>query len=153
MHSDLEMSVRELSLRMRLLRAVQEAQSDDDDLNERESLMLELLNSRGKMTISEIASAYPDLSDSTISTNITRMWRDKGLVSKSIDPQNQRVTYVELTDKGESVLQRYLQQRADRMKMFFNAIAVTDQEKKILIDVFDRATDYIDKHFMARKNK
>ena len=76
MGPDLEKAILEISLRMRLLKAMQEDESPSAGLTERDVMILRLLNERGKMTVSQIAAAEPSVSDSTISTNITKLWRD-----------------------------------------------------------------------------
>ena len=56
------------------------------------------------MSISEISNYYPRVSNSTISTTITKLWKEKKLVDKNILPENQRITTVNLTEKGQIVL-------------------------------------------------
>lgn len=145
MGPDLEKAVHDISLRMRLLRAMQEDQSPDS-LTERDAMILGLLSQCGKMTVSQIAQASPNVSDSTISTSVTKLWRNKKMVTKTISPDNQRTTIVELTDKGKDVLEVFNKQRAERFKALFHAIQMTDDEKQVFIRVLARAIDYFDKH-------
>jgi DNA-binding MarR family transcriptional regulator len=109
-------------------------------------MILRLLNERGKMTVSQIAAAEPNVSDSTISTNITKLWRDKQMVSKTISPENQRTTIVELTDKGKKAIEVVNKQRAERFKTLFQALEVTDDEKQVLLKILNRAIPFFDKH-------
>ena len=146
MGPDLEKAIRQLSLRMRLLRAAQEDTTQTGELTERDILLMQLLKERQKMTISEIAAAYPNVSESTISMNVTKLWRKKKMVSKTINPDNQRVTVVELTEKGEKALELVMKQRADRFNALFHAIQVTDDERNVLIRVCNRAVEFMDKH-------
>jgi len=146
MGPDLEKAIHEISLRMRLLRAIQEEESPFQDLTERDEMILSLLNERGRMTVSQIAAADPNVSSSTISTSITKLWRDKKLVSKTISPENQRTTIVELTEKGKKAVEIINQQRTERFQVLFDAIKVTDDEKEILIKVLTRAIAFFDKH-------
>ena len=136
MGPDLEKGIHEISLRMRLLKAVQEDKLHPEDLTERDVMILGLLNEQGKMTVSQIAAADPNVSDSTISTNITKLWRDKQMVSKTISPENQRTTIVELTDKGSKAIELVNQQRAERFKTLFRAIEVTDDEREVFVKIF-----------------
>ncbi len=115
-------------------------------------MILGLLNERGKMTVSQIAAADPNVSDSTISTTITKLWRDKQMVSKTISPENQRTTIVELTDKGKKAIELINQQRAERFKTLFKAIEVTDEEREVFIRVLNRATAFFDKHLGLNKS-
>ena len=101
MERDIERAIRELSFRMQLLKAKQEDESSSEVLIEREVMILGLLQERGRLSVSQIAAADPNVSDSTISTDVTRLWRDKQMVTKTISPENQRTTIVELTDKGK----------------------------------------------------
>jgi len=75
-----------------------------NDLSERETLLLQLIGATGRMSISEISNYYPRVSNSTISTTITKLWKEKKLVDKNILPENQRITTVNLTEKGQIVL-------------------------------------------------
>jgi len=147
MGPDLEKAIHELSLRMRLFRAMQEEDSSEDGLTERDLMILELLNSRGKLTVSEVAAAYSNVSFSTISTDITKLWRDKQMLSKTINPKNQRVTVVELTDKGKEAIEASTKQRAERYQRLFEAIKATQQEKEILVRIIERAVMFFDKNF------
>lgn len=147
MGPDLEKAAQRIGLSMRLYQAAQEAKlGDEEEVNQREALLLELLLHKEQMSISEISAAYPGLSESTVSTQVTKLWRDKKMVTKTIDPENQRVTLVELTDKGRKTIENILEQRKERAVLFFHAIDVTEEEKKILANIFNRASDFIDEH-------
>jgi len=98
MSPELEKVIHDLTLRMLLIRAIQEGDSPSS-LTEREALILQQLLERPQMTFSEIAESWPNVSESTISMTITRLWREKAYVSKIIKPDNQRVTLVQITDK------------------------------------------------------
>ena len=146
MGPDLTKAIHDISLRMRLFRAVQEEKSSSQGLTERDVIILELLDGRGKMTISQIAQAYPTISDSTISTNITKLWRDNKMVSKTIGPENQRITIVELTEKGKKAIELIKTQRAERYQTLFTAINVTDDEKVVFTRILTRAIAFFDKY-------
>ncbi len=145
MGPELSKAILDLSLRVRLLKAIQEEKSSSGDLTERDLMILELLNEQGPMTVSEIAAAEPNTSNSTISTNVTKLWRDKEMVSKTISPENQRSTIVELTDKGRKAIEVYNQLRTERFQALFDAIKVTDDEKQILLNILARAIASFDK--------
>ena len=144
MGPELEKAVHELSLRMRMIRAIQEDLAPAGALTERESLILHLLGERKQMTVTQIAEAWPNVSESTISMTITKLWRKHGLVSKTIDPENQRVTRVELTDKGRIELETIFHQRSQRIKALFDSINMTDEEKQVLISVCQRGVKSLD---------
>ena len=142
----------DLSMRMRLMRAAQEGTSQTEDLSERDILLLELLNSRGRMAVSEISAAYPNVSESTISTNITKLWKNRKLVSKTINPENQRMTFVDLTDKGKELLNVIKQQRGERLTMLFRAMEFSDEERAMMERVVARAIEFFDEYLGLTKS-
>jgi len=144
MGPELEKAIHELTLRMRMVRAIQEDLVPTGVLTERESLILHLLGERGRMTVTQIAEAWPNVSESTISMTITKLWRKYGLVSKTIDPENQRVTLVELTEKGRTELNNIFRQRSQRLKTVFDSIDITDEEKRVMIDICQRGVKVLD---------
>ncbi|MHC4287452.1 MAG: MarR family winged helix-turn-helix transcriptional regulator [Planctomycetota bacterium] len=144
MGPELEQAVHELALRMRMIRAIQEDAAPDDALTEREALILHLLKERGQMTVTQIAEAWPNVSESTVSMTITKLWRKLGLVSKTISPENQRITQVELTDKGVAELENIFKQRSMRIKALFDSINMTDEEKKVMISICQRGVKVLD---------
>ncbi|MEN8126398.1 MAG: winged helix DNA-binding protein [Planctomycetota bacterium] len=146
MGPELEKAVHELALRMRMIRAIQEDAAPAGALTERESLIMHLLDERGQMTVTQIAEAWPNVSESTISMTITKLWRELGLVSKTISPENQRITIVELTDKGRTELETIFKQRSQRIKALFDSIDMTDEEKQVLISICQRGVKVLDQY-------
>ena len=144
MGPEFEKAINELSLRMRMIRAIQEDAAPSGALSERESLILQLLGERGQMTVTQISEAWPNVSESTISMTITKLWRKLGLVSKTISPENQRITLVELTDKGKAELETIFAQRNERLKALFNSIHMTEEEKQVLISICQRGVEMLD---------
>ena len=153
MGPELEKAILELSLRMRLIRFMQEEKQLLEELSERDILLLQLVAEHGTMTVSEISAAYPTVSESTISTSITKLWRDKGLVSKTISPENQRITLVELTDNGKNALAEVMKSRGRSYNALFHAIQVTEDEREVLIRICKRAVKYMDEHLGLRPEK
>ena len=144
MGPELEKSVHELALRMRMIRAIQEEMAPAGALTEREALILHLLKEREQMTVTQIAEAWPNVSESTISMTLTKLWRELGLVSKTISPENQRVTLVELTDRGRAELETIFKQRSQRIKALFDSINMTDEERQVMISVCQRGVKVLD---------
>jgi DNA-binding MarR family transcriptional regulator len=140
----------ELSLRMRLLRASQEADQKIDGLAERDMLLLELSYDRGQMTVSQIAGLCPSVSESTISTNITKLWRQK-LVTKNINPENQRIVFVELTPKGSEVIESFKKMRAQRTATLFKAMEVSEEERQVMERVITRAVEFFDRFLKGQQ--
>jgi len=153
METRLQEGIFELSLRMGMLGTARDNGALTAGLSDREKTVLLLLNQRGKMTVSQIASAAPDVHYSTISATITRLWRDEGLVSKKINPESQRETIVELTEKGRQVARELLNERRARFRALVRAIAVTDEEKEILLRVVNRAIAFFDKHLSVARGR
>lgn len=143
MGPNLEKAIHELSLRMRLIRAMQEDAAPESALTERESLIVQQLAERGPMNVSQIAADWPNVSESTISITLTKLWKRK-LVSKTVCPDNQRITLIDLTDKGRAELSNILRQRTERFQRLFEAIRVTDEEREILIRVCCRGAAFLD---------
>ncbi len=153
MGPELEKAINELGLRMRMLRAIQEDTTSADALTEREWLILQLLAEQGQMTVTQIAAAWPNVSESTISMTITKLWRKRGLVSKTIDPQNQRVTQVALTDKGKKELETFLQHRSQRFKALFDSLQMSPQEREILIRICQRGVKVLDQYLQMASGR
>ena len=105
-----EMMIYDMAFRVRLFIASKlSEEKGGNDLSDRESLLLELIGIKGSMSISEISNFYPRVSNSTISTTITKLWKEKKLVDKNILPENQRITTVSLTDKGREQAQALIE--------------------------------------------
>jgi len=78
-----EMMIYEMAFRVRLyIASILSEENRINALSEREALVLELIDAKGSMSISEIGNFYPKVSNSTISTTITKLWKDKNLVDK-----------------------------------------------------------------------
>jgi DNA-binding MarR family transcriptional regulator len=73
------------------------------------------------------------------------------MVTKTISPENQRITIVDLTEKGKKAIETYKKQRSERFQTLFEAIKVTDEEKNVLLRVIGRAIPFFDKH-LGQKN-
>ena len=109
-----EMMIYDMAFRVRLFIAWELSEEKRaTDLSDRETLILELIGTKGSMSISEICNFYPKVSNSTISTTITKLWKEKKLVDKNILPENQRITAVSLTDKGRDRLEQIKQKQSD----------------------------------------
>jgi DNA-binding MarR family transcriptional regulator len=146
MKTNLIKTMRDLAFRMRLLKARQEDQAGQENLTERELLILELLSENGPMPVSHLSAADPCVSDSTISSTITKLWRNEKMVTKTISPENQRTTIIGLTDKGKKVIDIVNEQRGERFEALLEAINLTNGETEVLQNVFDRAILFFDKH-------
>ncbi|CAB1056231.1 hypothetical protein D1BOALGB6SA_967 [Olavius sp. associated proteobacterium Delta 1] len=126
-----EMMIYDMAFRVRLFIASQLSEEKrSTDLSEREALLLELIGTQGNMSISEISNFYPKVSNSTISTTITRLWKEKKLVAKNILPENQRITAVSLTDKGRARLEQIKQSQSDVFTTVANSLDLTAEQNE-----------------------
>ena len=109
-----ESMIYDMAFRVRLYIAAKLSEEKRvSDLSDREALLLELIGAKGSMSISEISNFYPRVSNSTISTTITKLWKEKKLVDKMILPENQRITTVCLNDKGREILEEIKHKQSD----------------------------------------
>ena len=115
-----------------------------NDLSEREALILELIATKGSMSISEIGNFYPKVSNSTISTTITKLWKDKKLVDKKIFPANQRITTVNLTEKGRNVLDQIKKKQTDVYTTVTNSLALSAEQNESFQQILENAIGFFD---------
>jgi len=115
-----------------------------NDLSEREALILELIGTKGSMSISRIGNFYPKVSSSTISTTITKLWRDKKLVDKKILPENQRITTVDLTAKGYAVLEKIKKNQSDVFKTVTASLGLSVEQSESFGYILEHAIGYFD---------
>ncbi len=114
------------------------------ELSEREALVLELIGAKGRLSISEIGNFYPKVSNSTISTTITKLWKDKNLVDKKILPENQRITTVNLTAKGQAVLEQFKKNQSDIYKTVTTSLGLSAEQSDSFQHTLAEAIGYFD---------
>jgi DNA-binding MarR family transcriptional regulator len=148
MLTKLEKVIQDLSSRMRQLKAAQF--ENPANITERDEMILNLLAENGPMAVSKIAKADHQASFSTISMNISKLWRNK-FVSKSVSPKNQRITMVELTEKGKKMTNLLEAQKAQRAKILLQALNLTDSETQILLGILTRAIPYFDNPMLGKE--
>ena len=135
-----ETMIYEMAFRVRLYIASNFSEDKRlNDLSEREALLLELVGTMGSLSISEIGNFYPKVSSSTISTTITKLWKDKKLVDKRILPENQRITTVNLTDKGRSVLEQIKQNQSDVFKTVATSLGLSVKQSESFQHILEHA--------------
>jgi DNA-binding MarR family transcriptional regulator len=100
---------------------------------------------KGSMSISEIGSLYPTVSNSTISTTITKLWKDKKLVDKNILPENQRVTTVTLTEKGKQILEEIKHTQADVFSTISVSLGLSPDQTEGFHELLKNAIAFFDK--------
>ncbi len=145
MKNNTEKLIYDMAFRVRLYIASKVSEQKVGDLTERETLILELVGMKGNMSISEIGSLYPTVSNSTISTTITRLWKDKKLVDKRILPENQRVTTVSLTGKGKKVLEEIKRTQSEVFSTVTVSLGLAPDQVQYFQEILENAITFFDK--------
>jgi DNA-binding MarR family transcriptional regulator len=144
MAKSIESLIYDMAFRVRLYMASKISEQKVGDLTDRESLIIELIGMKGSMSISEIGGLYPTVSNSTISTTITKLWKDKKLVDKRILPENQRVTTVTLTDKGQQILKEIKRTQADVFSTISVSLGLPPDQVESFQDMIKNAINFFD---------
>ena len=152
MKSNLRKGIYDLSDRMRRLMISQESEGYRAELTMRDVLILDLLRQQGPMTVSQISKTVPDVAGSTVSINITKLWREKKFVSKTKKYDNQRTTVVELTNNGKKAIEFFNNRREERFNMLFQALNLSEDEEKVITDAIGRAIKFFDKNLPGKLN-
>ena len=140
-----ESMIYEMAFRVRLYIASKLADGKQiNNLTERETLILQLVGTTGRMSISEISNFYPRVSSSTISTTITKLWKEKKLVDKNILPENQRITTVNLTDKGQEVLEEIKKSQSDVFNTVTTSLGLSADQNESFQMVLESAIGFFD---------
>jgi len=145
MKNNTEKLIYDMAFRVRLYIASKFSEQKVGDLTDRESLILELVGMKGNMSISEIGGLYPTVSNSTISTTITKLWKDKKLVDKKILPENQRVTTVSLTDKGKKVLEEIKRTQSEVFSTVTVSLGLSPDQVVYFQEILENAIGFFDK--------
>ena len=149
-----EMMIYDMAFRVRLFIAsklLEEKRATD--LSDRETLILELIGTKGRMSISEISNFYPKVSNSTISTTITKLWKEKKLVDKNILPENQRITAVSLTDKGRDRLEQIKQKQSDVFTTVATSLDLTAEQNESFQLILKSSIGFFDELLELRLNE
>jgi len=152
MANNTESLIYDMAFRVRLYMASKISEQKVGDLTDRESLIIELVGMKGSMSISEIGSLYPTVSNSTISTTITKLWKDKKLVDKKILPENQRVTTVTLTEKGQEILTEIKRTQADVFSTISVSLGLAPDQAEYFHDILKNAIGFFDETMGLKLN-
>jgi len=145
MKKNTELLIYDLAFRVRLYIASKISEKKVGDLTDRESLLIELIGMKGSMSISEIGNLYPTVSNSTISTTITKLWKDRKLVDKRILPENQRVTTVTLTEKGQKLLSEIRRTQSDTFSTVAKSLGLSPDQVENFQDILEHAIGFFNK--------
>jgi len=140
-----ESMIYDMAFRVRLYIASRLADGNRiNELTERETLILQLIGTTGRMSISEICNFYPRVSSSTISTTITKLWKEKKLVDKNILPENQRITTVNLTEKGQKALKEIKKKQSDVFNTVTTSLGLSAEQNESFQIVLKSAIGFFD---------
>lgn len=142
MAKNIETLIYEISLRVRLFMASKGGSNNIADLTHRERLLLELIGMRENMSISQISKLCPTVSNSTISTTITRLWKDRKLVEKRILPENQRITTVSLTTQGRRVLNSIKEAESEVYKTIAESLGLSPEDDEFFKAFIENAIKF-----------
>ena len=145
MKKNTESLIYDLAFRVRLYIASKVSENKVGDLTDRESLIIELIGMQGNMSISEIGNLYPTVSNSTISTTITKLWNDKQLVDKRILPENQRVTTVTLTEKGQKIFSEIRRTQSEVFGTVAISLGLSPDQVEGIQGILEHAIGFFDK--------
>ena len=140
-----ESMIYDMAFRVRLYIASRLADGNRiNDLTERETLILQLIGTTGRMSISEICNFYPRVRSSTISTTINKLWKEKKLVDKNILPENQRITTVNLTEKGQKALNEIKKKQSDVFNTVTTSLGLSAEENASFQIILETAIGFFD---------
>ena len=148
-----EKMIYEMAFRVRLYIALNLSEEKRvHELSDRETLFLELIGTKGSMSISEISHFYPKVSNSTISTTITRLWKEKKLVDKHILPENQRITTVSLTANGRKIFDQIKMKQTGVFRTVAKSLGLTAGQHESFFQVLENAIGFFDNLLDLRLN-
>lgn len=149
-----EMLIYDLAFRVRLFIASKLSEENRvNDLSDREVLLLELIDIKGSMNISEIGNFYPKVSNSTISTTISKLWKEKKLVDKNILPEDQRITAVSLTDEGRKVLGQIKKNQTDVFNSVAESLGLSAEQDQPFQQILEKSIEFFDELLGLRLDK
>ncbi len=134
----------ELTLRVRVLKASRESDKSSV-LTRREELLLEIIGLRGQSSVSSIRASYPSVTLSSISSSITALWKKK-LVEKQINPDDQRLTMIRLSDKGKEVLAGIRKEQKIMLGKLAESLNLSREQEVLLKELLTRSINYFDQN-------
>lgn len=138
----LERLIDEISVKMRLLKVAQDTKVTGQ-YSEREILLLELIDAKKKMSISELTTSFKVVSKSIISSTISNFWKAQ-IVNKERDIENQRIAYVSLTPRGKKLLNTIRKQKDERFSILIKALDLNPEQKEMIKQILENAIKMFD---------
>lgn len=137
-------NVARLSIKMRIYRAIQSANSDTGDLRDREVLILELLNTQGPMSMTDLLRFFPGIKQSTLSTDVKRLRSELDLVDMTVDKNDMRIHRIELSPGGREKVAEIQQQRAQSYAPLATAIGDVPEEIDVINRIVENTIEMVD---------
>lgn len=144
MKATIEDLIYELSFRVRLLTEQRKASLSSMDLSETEELIIDILDKKKRLNITEIGKLIPSLKPSTISSMISRLDKEKQLLSRQRSLEDERKVFVELSDKGKEKLAQMKKARYSIFNTIVTGLNLTPSKEKVIREVINEATGYFD---------
>jgi len=132
-------NIARLSIKMRIYRAIQIADSDAGQLKDREILILELLRIQGSMSMTQLSYFFPGLKLSTLSMDIKRLRVELGLIHIKVDKNDMRIHLITLSEKGYGKVAGLRTQRGKSYVPLAEAIGKNPADLDILNRVVEKA--------------
>jgi DNA-binding MarR family transcriptional regulator len=145
MIQDLFVSIAQLSIKMRIFRAIEAAGSESEELKDREMLILEILSTQGPMSMGDLMRFFPGVKQSTLSTDVKRLRSELELVDMKVDRNDMRIHLIELSKKGGEKVAEIKAQRAKSYEPLAAAIGGVPDEIAVLQRVVERAVGLVDR--------
>lgn len=107
-------------------------------LNMTEFAVLEFLYHKGRQPIQQISEKILIASSST--TYVIDQLGKKGLVNRALCQKDKRVTYVELTEKGTTLMATVFPKHAEKIMELFSVL--TESEQETLLEALKKISRY-----------
>lgn len=132
---------------------------DDKELSLRDLAIVESLGEQpsGSLVFGQLVKrlGMSDLASAATSSRISQQVNalmKRRLVTKAINPDDQRQPIVELTEAGRKVSRALGELRVEVMSEIQDAMELQDSERQVLQDVFRRGVENYERLFVPRAN-
>jgi DNA-binding MarR family transcriptional regulator len=145
MMNSLFTNIARLSIKMRIFRAIQAADSDAGQLKDREILILELLKIQGSMSMTQLSHFFPGLKLSTLSMDVKKLRVELGLIHIKVDKTDMRIHLITLSKKGYDKVAELRAQTGKTYVPLAAAIGKNPADLDVLSRVVEKAIVLVEK--------
>ena len=138
-------NIARLSIKMRIFRAIQAADSDAGQLKDREILILELLKIQGSMSMTQLSHFFPGLKLSTLSMDVKKLRVELGLIHIKVDKTDMRIHLITLSKKGYDKVAELRAQTGKTYVPLAAAIGKNPADLDVLSRVVEKAIVLVEK--------